>query len=872
MNAPWLTPPQAVPAPISAGPISAGPISTGREPPAGRHGGRRPPGRQRFPGGGPSAAVLTVGLVAVALNLRIGVASVGPVLSSIRADLGLSATVASLLTTIPVVAFGAFAFLAPWLTRRLDMHQLLGLAMAALAAGIGMRRLPGVASLFAGTVVVGAAIAIANVVMPALIKRDFPDRVGAWMSVYSTSLFLSAAIADGLTVPLLPLAGGRWRLALALWTFPAVGACLLWLPQFFRVADRGAPAAPGGGQGRTGQAGPTRTAGWTGTGGRTGADGPTAGGLKGAGGLTRAGGLTGAGGPTGQGSLAGADALAGPSEPADTGRPAGAGARTGAAGPAGAGALTEPGGPAGTGGLAGAGGPSFRAVLGDPVAIAVTAFMGVQSVGYYVTLTWLPTLLQDHGMDPHDAGWMLSFSAFPGIAAALVSPALARRIRPAWAVIVISVLCYGGAYAGLAVAPVRAPYLWMTLLGLGQGASISLSLSYMAWRSPDARHTAQVSTMAQGFGYLTASLGPIGIGAVHAASGGWTVPLAVLAALLVPQLIAGVLASRERQVLATRETAASQRAPRQPAPADPPTGGAATGGAATGAYGPATAGQPAIGQPARAFEPAWAGAPTWDDAPVGVSGPARAYEAPGAQRPASGHLDRTYVTARSGQPTANQATGAYEPARPHATTRTGQPTTNGQPPRTYEPARDNEPARDSVPARAHGATGEIQPPGGAYQARGDQSVADGPARAGGLAGGHPRAAAQPVRATTPPEVDEPTSATEPMSAAEPTSATEPTSTTEPTSAAEPTSTTEPGRAPWETAPWGPPVREWSPYEGAVPSQGAPWEERDQREEGRDWFTPASGPRQPAPPPRPSASQPPYPWYGRPGAEGERQSD
>ena len=98
----------------------------------------------------------------------------------------------------------------------------------------------------------------------------------------------------------------------------------------------------------------------------------------------------------------------------------------------------------------------------------------------------------------------------------------------------------------------------MTLLGLGQGASISLALSYIAWRSPDARHTAQVSTMAQGFGYLLASLGPIAIGALHSASGSWTVPLAVLAALLVPQLIAGVLASRERLVLAPREDAVAR--------------------------------------------------------------------------------------------------------------------------------------------------------------------------------------------------------------------------------------------------------------------------------------------------------------------------
>jgi CP family cyanate transporter-like MFS transporter len=114
----------------------------------------------------------------------------------------------------------------------------------------------------------------------------------------------------------------------------------------------------------------------------------------------------------------------------------------------------------------------------------------------------------------------------------------------------------------------------MTLLGLGQGASISLALSYIAWRSPDVRHTAQLSTMAQGFGYLLASLGPIGIGALHAASGNWSVPLAVLTGLLVVQLIAGTLASRDRQVLAPhRPPHRDERhqdpwlAPQRPAPA-----------------------------------------------------------------------------------------------------------------------------------------------------------------------------------------------------------------------------------------------------------------------------------------------------------------
>jgi CP family cyanate transporter-like MFS transporter len=118
-------------------------------------------------------------------------------------------------------------------------------------------------------------------------------------------------------------------------------------------------------------------------------------------------------------------------------------------------------------------------------------------------------------------------------------------------VVVVVVLCAVG-FVGLLVAPAAGAWLWMTLLGLGQGGAISLSLSYIVWRSPDARHTAHVSTMAQGTGYLLAGLGPLGIGLLHTATGGWTVPVVVLLALLGVQLVAGVAASRERQVLARR--------------------------------------------------------------------------------------------------------------------------------------------------------------------------------------------------------------------------------------------------------------------------------------------------------------------------------
>ncbi|XQN47536.1 MFS transporter, partial [Glutamicibacter creatinolyticus] len=86
----------------------------------------------------------------------------------------------------------------------------------------------------------------------------------------------------------------------------------------------------------------------------------------------------------------------------------------------------------------------------------------------------------------------------------------------------------GAAYLGLAFLPATGALVWMTLLGLGQGASISLSLSYIVWRSPNTHFTGHLSTMAQGFGYLLAGLGPIGIGALHGLTGEWVVPIGVL--------------------------------------------------------------------------------------------------------------------------------------------------------------------------------------------------------------------------------------------------------------------------------------------------------------------------------------------------------
>src|SRR5699024_10304356 len=140
------------------------------------------------------------------------------------------------------------------------------------------------------------------------IKQDFAHRAGLMMGLYSTALFVGAALASGLTAPLVTALDGKWQAALALWAVPALLALLVWIPQLGRFPGR----------------------------------------LK--------------------------------------------------ASPSMADAPTE------------RGEPPFRAMLTDPVAIAVTVLMGLQSVSYYVALTWVPTMLQDAGMDASTAGWMLAYS------------------------------------------------------------------------------------------------------------------------------------------------------------------------------------------------------------------------------------------------------------------------------------------------------------------------------------------------------------------------------------------------------------------------------------------------------------------------------
>lgn len=155
------------------------------------------------------------------LNLRIAVASVPPIVDDLQAELGLSATAAGFLTTAPVLCFGLLAPAAPLLARRVGAELVVLLALLPIFVGVLVRSAGSTAALFAGTILAGAGVAIANVIVPSVVKGRF-NRSGAITGVYVATLTIGAALAAGLTVPLERRFG--WQAALAAWALPAAVA------------------------------------------------------------------------------------------------------------------------------------------------------------------------------------------------------------------------------------------------------------------------------------------------------------------------------------------------------------------------------------------------------------------------------------------------------------------------------------------------------------------------------------------------------------------------------------------------------------------------------------------------------------------------
>ncbi|MFD3514993.1 CynX/NimT family MFS transporter [Streptomyces sp. NPDC058657] len=374
-------------------------------------------------------ALLVFALLVVAANLRASLTGVGPLLDRVQADLGLAPAMAGLLNTLPLLAFAALSPMVPRLSARWGAERLLGGALVVLTLGIAIRWVPSAAGLFAGTVLIGAGIAVGNVLLPSLIKRDFPTKVGLLTSAYATVMGGVAAVASGVAVPISEAAPGGWSTALGCWVLIALVAVLVWLPQM-------------------------------------------------------------------RGSRPAAQALRG-----------------------------------------------HRLPWGSGLAWAVTAFMGLQSLGFYVVVTWLPQVFQDNGVSPAAAGWLLFLFQAVAVLTSLAVPGALRWAGDQRALAAVcSAILFAG-YLGLFLAPGWA-LLWSVVLGLGGGACLVLALAFMSMRARDAASAGALSAMAQSIGYLLAAVGPVVFGLLHTVSGGWKVPLLLMCVAAAGQTAVALVAGR----------------------------------------------------------------------------------------------------------------------------------------------------------------------------------------------------------------------------------------------------------------------------------------------------------------------------------------
>ena len=371
----------------------------------------------------------------LSLNLRPAAVSVGPVLDELRDGLGMGPAGAGLLTSLPVLAFAVFGALAPKAAARLGPHRVTLLALLAVVVGLGGRSVVHHESAFLLlSVVAVAGMAMANVLIPSLVRLHFPDRIGLMTAVYTTSLAVGLTAAFLLTVPVSD-AFGSWRYGLGAWAVLAAVAALPWVALVRHDEALEAPARDVG----------------------------------------------------------------------------------------------------------------FGDIARTRLGWAMTFFFGLQSLMAYVAFGWFATLWRDAGFGAGTASALVGIVAGMSIPLSLYLPqAVARPGDQRW-VLVLVMACYPVAYVGLLVAPHALAVLWAVVLGAAL-TTFPIVLTYIGLRTRTAGATAALSGWTQSTGYLLAVVGPFGIGVLHEATDGWTVPLLVLLALSVPLFMVGLYVGRPAHI------------------------------------------------------------------------------------------------------------------------------------------------------------------------------------------------------------------------------------------------------------------------------------------------------------------------------------
>lgn len=390
-------------------------------------------------------------LVFIAMVLRPAVAAVGPLLSDISASLPLNPTETSILASAPVFCFGLGAFLGPALFRKFGLHHAMFYVLIALLVSTVGRMFGGAVFLLAGTVVVGLAIAVANVLLPTVVRTDYPKRISLITGIYTTLLAVFASFAAATAVPWSQSLGG-WRNALLIWSIPVLIAVLLWAAQLHR-AEKPVEA--------TAQSTDTHNS-------------------------------------------------------------------------------------------------EKRAVNRSPITWLLVGFFGLQSLGFYAILGWLPNALISAGAEPISAGAVLGTTTAIGIPFGLLLSSFMGRFKSLalWSALASLLPAVGFTMLAITLAAKPADIAAQAtiagaLIGLGQASTFPLSLSLIGSRASNKSQTTMLSALSQGWGYLLAGVGTLLVGLIADAAGSFAIPFAALAALSFVQVLVGYLAGRPGHIPAS---------------------------------------------------------------------------------------------------------------------------------------------------------------------------------------------------------------------------------------------------------------------------------------------------------------------------------
>ncbi|MZD08146.1 CynX/NimT family MFS transporter [Streptomyces sp. SID5785] len=393
--------------------------------------------------------LVTVGIVLAALNLRPAITSLGALLEEVRDGLGMSGSLAGLLTSVPPLCFAVFGSMAPRLAKRFGASAVVCFGMAAIAAGLVIRPYTGnTVAFLVATALALMGIAVANVLMPVIVKRWFPEKVGTMTGLYSMALAAGTSMAAAVTVPVTDALGGDWKSGLAVWAALGVAAVIPWLPLVREKRTGIAPQQPA---------------------------------------------------------------------PAPDARSA-----------------------------APAEGDGLR-IARSRTAWALACFFGLQATAAYITMGWMAQIFRDAGVSASTAGVLLAVCMVMGVPLGFVIPRVAARLPSQGPMVVFLGVCGLAGYAGLYFAPASGAWAWAVLLGISNCA-FPLALTMVGMRARTGPGVVKLSAFAQSTGYLISIPGPLLVGVLYQHSGGWGVPIALMAALMVPQIVVGVFAGRNRTV------------------------------------------------------------------------------------------------------------------------------------------------------------------------------------------------------------------------------------------------------------------------------------------------------------------------------------